>query len=139
MIEIPRDLLERIRAHGAEAYPEECCGALLGDGVGARKIVRLARRLANSREGAREHRYLIGPEAYSEAEAAARAEGLEVVGIYHSHPDHPARPSEYDREHAWPWFSYVIVSVERGRPLELTSWVLAEDRARFDEEEVECL
>jgi len=138
VIGIPRDLLERIRAHGAESYPEECCGTLLGDGDGARKVVRLTRPLANSREGGREHRYLIGPEAFSEAEAAARAEGLEVVGIYHSHPDHAARPSEHDREHAWPWFSYVIVSVERGRPREVTSWVLAEDRARFHQEEVQC-
>lgn len=138
MIGIPRDLLERIRAHGAESYPEECCGALLGDGDGARKVARLIRPFANSREGGRALRYFIGPEAFSEAEAAARAEGLGVIGIYHSHPDNPARPSEYDREHAWPWFSYVIVSVERGRPLELTSWVLAEDRARFHEEEVQC-
>lgn len=139
MIEIPRDLVGSIRKHGAEAYPDECCGALVGDGDVARKVVRLARRLANSREDGLGRRYLVGPEAYREAEAAARAQGLEIVGIYHSHPDHAARPSEYDREHAWPWFSYVIVSVERGRSLELTSWVLTEDRARFREEEVKCV
>jgi proteasome lid subunit RPN8/RPN11 len=137
VIRIPDRLLGEIRAHGAKAYPEECCGALVGEANGAGKVVRMARPFPNRNPDARV-RYHVGPEAYREAEAWARGQGLDVVGIYHSHPDHPARPSEYDREHAWPWYSYLILSVERGRPGDLTSWVLAEERDRFDAEELEC-
>jgi proteasome lid subunit RPN8/RPN11 len=72
-------------------------------------------------------------------EKDARARGLEVLGYYHSHPDHPARPSINDREHAWPWYSYVIISVERGIPKDLTSWVLAEDRGAFRAEQLEIV
>ena len=138
MIVIPSYLLEEIRSHGAEAYPEECCGALVGDAESGRKVVRATRRFENRNTGSRGHRYYVGPEAYREAEAWARTDGFDVVGIYHSHPDHPARPSEYDREQAWPWYSYLILSVERGLPRNLTSWVLTEDRDRFDGEELEC-
>jgi proteasome lid subunit RPN8/RPN11 len=138
VIRISADLLEEIRAQGARAYPEECCGALVGHAEEGRKVVRGTRSFANGNPESRERRYYVGPEAYREAEAWARSQGLDVVGIYHSHPDHPARPSEFDREHAWPWYSYVIVSVERGQPGDLTSWVLAEDRDRFDAEELEC-
>ncbi len=138
MIRIPVDLLRQIRARGAEAYPAECCGVLLGQTQNGSKVVHVARPFENRTAESPERRYYAGPEAYREAEAWARSHGLDVVGIYHSHPDHPARPSEYDREHAWPWYSYLIVSVERGQPSDLTSWVLAEERDRFDAEEVEC-
>ena len=138
MIQVPRYLLEDIRAQGMEAYPEECCGALVGVADGGRKVVRMTRRFVNRSAASRDRRYYVGPEAYREAEAWARTHGLDVVGIYHSHPDHPARPSEYDREHAWPWYSYVILSVERGQPVDLTSWVLKDKRDRFDPEELEC-
>jgi proteasome lid subunit RPN8/RPN11 len=138
MIVLPGHLLEEIRSQGAKAYPEECCGALVGKAEGARKIVRMTRPFANGNAESRERRYYVGPDAYREAEAWAKTQGLDVIGIYHSHPDHPARPSEFDREHAWPWYSYVIVSVEQGNPKDLTSWVLTEDRDRFDSEELEC-
>lgn len=72
-------------------------------------------------------------------EKDARARRLDVLGYYHSHPDHPARPSEYDRNHAWPWYSYVIVSVKRGEPKDTTSWVLSDDRSRFDPEPMEVV
>ena len=138
MIRIPENLIGEIRAQGAEAYPEECCGALVGLSHNGRKVVRMTRPFANRSADSRGRRYYVESEAYREAEAWARAHGLDIVGIYHSHPDHPARPSEYDREHAWPWYSYVIVSVEGGRPRDLTSWILTEERDRFDAEEVEC-
>jgi proteasome lid subunit RPN8/RPN11 len=83
------------------------------------------------------NRFLIHPLEQLRVEKDARARGLDVLGYYHSHPDHPARPSNYDREHAWPWYSYVIISVERGSPRDLTSWVLAEDRSAFAPEHVE--
>ena len=85
------------------------------------------------------NRFLIDPLDQLRVEKDARARGLEVLGYYHSHPDHPARPSIYDHEHAWPWYSYVIISVERGVPKDLTSWVLAEDRLAFRAEQVEVV
>ena len=146
---------EAIRAHGAREYPSECCGVLLGTANGAQKEVREVVPLKNLRldptraqellpldEPGREserNRFLIDPLEQLRVEKDARARGLEVLGYYHSHPDHPARPSEYDREHAWPWYSYVIVSVDRGKAKGLTSWVLSEDRSRFDEEPLEVL
>ena len=138
MIRVPKSVIETIRREGRRSYPEECCGALLGAAVDGFKDVRAALPFANGHPGERERRYLVGPEAYRDAEAAARVQGLDVVGIYHSHPDHPARPSEFDREHAWPWYSYVILSVEQGNPSSMTSWVLADERDRFDPEELEC-
>jgi len=93
---------------------------------------------APGRESER-NRFLIDPLEQLRVEKDARARGLDVLGYYHSHPDHPARPSEYDRDHAWPWYSYIIVSVERGEPKDMTSWVLSDDRARFDSEQIEML
>jgi proteasome lid subunit RPN8/RPN11 len=133
---ISKDVLERIKAHGRQAYPEECCGVLLGDINGDEKNVRHAIEIRNERQDQRERRFLITPEAYQHAEKEGRSRGLEILGFYHSHPDHPARPSRYDLEHAWVWFSYLILRVEGGEPREYTSWRLRGDRLVFDEEEV---
>lgn len=130
-------LAERIRAHGSATYPHECCGALLGKDSEADRDVRELFALVNRRDDSPQNRFAITPEDYRAAERAAHQRGLELVGWYHSHPDHPARPSEYDREHAWPWYSYVILGVAARHPGEMTSWRLADDRARFDEEEIE--
>jgi proteasome lid subunit RPN8/RPN11 len=137
MLEMSEELLQRIRQHGARAYPNECCGALLGRADGERKRVVDLLPLDNRREGeAARTRFLVTAEDYRSAEQAARERRLEIVGFYHSHPDHPARPSEFDREHAWPWYSYVVVRVAQGRAQEATSWVLAEDRSQFLPEEM---
>ena len=121
-----------IRAHGREAFPHECCGALLGrDGV-----VSEAFALPNTTEEGPRRRFLVRPDDYRAAEARARDTGLELLGFYHSHPDHPARPSQYDLDHAWPSFSYVIVSVMSGEDKALTSWQLKADRSAFDQEDV---
>jgi proteasome lid subunit RPN8/RPN11 len=131
-LEITREQLEEMGRHGARAYPNECCGALLGVADGDAKQVRALLALDNRREGeAARTRFLVTAEDHLRAEKEARAQGLDIVGWYHSHPDHPARPSEFDREHAWPWYSYVVVRVAGGEPQEATSWVLAEDRSRF--------
>ena len=145
--------LESIREHGAREYPSECCGVLLGKVDGVDKQVTEVVPLKNLRhdparaqelmpvdDPGREterNRFLIDPLDQLRVEKDARARGLDVVGYYHSHPDHPARPSVYDREHAWPWYSYVIVSVDEGRPGDLNSWVLGEDRSAFNPEQVE--
>ena len=107
-----RRILERIHGHGAQTYPEEDAGFLLG-ADGTERVVADTVELKNTREAdARRTRYLIGPEQYRRAEMEAEARKLEVIGIFHSHPDHPARPSEADRAAAWSGLSYVIVAVE---------------------------
>jgi proteasome lid subunit RPN8/RPN11 len=133
---ISDELLESIREHGKRAYPNECCGVLLGRIENSRKSVVKLKPMENAREDSPQNRYLISSRDLLEAEKAARALGLDIVGVYHSHPDHPARPSEFDREHAFPWYSYIIVSVRGGEPLDLTSWTLRDDRSAFDAEDL---
>jgi proteasome lid subunit RPN8/RPN11 len=124
--------IDAIRAHGRETYPHECCGAMLGrDGQVLATVP-----LPNTTEEGPRRRFLVRPSDYRDAERAASAGGLDLLGFYHSHPDHPARPSQYDLDHAWPSFSYVIVSVQSGEPVDLRSWKLREDRSAFDEEPV---
>jgi proteasome lid subunit RPN8/RPN11 len=133
-----QDVLDDIRRHGAEAYPEEGCGFLLGTTTddGTRRVV-ATRRVPNRRSDQRTHRYQLTADDYHAADQAARERGLDVVGTYHSHPDHPARPSETDLEEAtFPGFTYVIVSVQNGEPAALTAWTLAPDRSEFLREEV---
>jgi proteasome lid subunit RPN8/RPN11 len=121
-----------IRRHGAEAYPHECCGALIGrDGVATEAF-----GLPNTTDEGPRRRFLVRPSDYRAAEQRAAATGAELLGFYHSHPDHPARPSQYDLDHAWPFFSYVIVSVREGVPVDLASWRLRDDRSAFDPEEL---
>jgi len=128
---------ERIRAHLCRAYPDEGCGVLIGrDGDGAREIVGIV-ALENRVKDSLHNRYLVAPEQFLAAERAARGAGLEVIGFFHSHPDHPARPSTFDLQHAWPYYSYLIVSVTRGEAGDARSFRLAEDRSRFEEETVE--
>ncbi|HEX7573477.1 MAG TPA: M67 family metallopeptidase [Bacteroidota bacterium] len=131
--------LHKIRVHAMEAYPEECCGILVGTVGETGKEVFDVVRIGNAREENRTRRFLITPEEYTRAEAAAGAEGLGVMGFYHSHPDHPARPSQFDLEHAWPWCSYVIVAVEERIPAAVKSWVLKDDRLGFDEEIIDSV
>jgi proteasome lid subunit RPN8/RPN11 len=121
-----------IRAHGVETYPNECCGALIGrDG-----IVHSTYALPNTTEEGPRRRFLVRPDDYRQAERRAGEAGGELLGFYHSHPDHPARPSQYDLDHAWPFFSYVIVSVRAGVSEDMTSWRLQEDRSAFDQEDL---
>jgi proteasome lid subunit RPN8/RPN11 len=130
-------ILEAIRAHGADAYPEEGCGFLLGTVEDGRNHVRDIRRVANRQPENRERRYQITPGDYREAQEHAHARDLDIVGFYHSHPDHPARPSETDlAEATFPGYTYVIVSVQDGAPADLTAWSLAPDRSQFDEEDI---
>jgi proteasome lid subunit RPN8/RPN11 len=135
-IRISRELSSRIQAHAVETYPHECCGALLGsDGETDREVAGLL-PLANRRNDSPRNRFSISADDVRAAERAAQERGLDLIGWYHSHPDHPALPSEFDRQHAWPWYSYVIVSVERGEAKQMSSWRLTEDRARFMFEEI---
>ena len=136
ILRINGSLTERIRAHATQSYPYECCGAMLGADAGEQREVRDLVPLDNQRQDSPRNRFLVRPEDVIRVDKAARDRGLEVLGWYHSHPDAPARPSEFDREHAWPWYSYLIVSVEAAQPRRMASWRLTEDRSRFDAEEI---
>ena len=128
---LEKEMLE----HLEKCYPEEGCGFFLGQAKEDKVVVRLF-QATNMKDDTRERRYLIDPDAFAKADEEARSEGLDIVGIYHSHPDHPSRPSDFDREHAWPWYSYVVVAVEKGRAKKVTSWVLQDDRTEFLEETI---
>ena len=114
-MKIARALVDDIRAHGKETYPHECCGFLVGR---SGEVLELA-RASNAREDSPRNRYLIPPVEFVRVQREADARGLDIVGFYHSHPDHPARPSAFDRENAWPGYAYLIVAVDKGFPDEL--------------------
>jgi len=140
MLILAPDHEKAVRADGEKAYPNECCGFLIGeiDGAGV-KTVRRVQAIDNAREdGEQYHRFLIKPEDMMSAEKTARSMKLDVVGFYHSHPDHPAAPSGYDKDHALPFYSYVIVSVKQGKSEDLTSWELTTDRKEFAPEELKA-
>ena len=126
------DVVDAIRQHGVEAYPNECCGALFGRE--GRVVAVLA--LPNTTEEGPRRRFLVRSQDYRDAERRATELNADLLGFYHSHPDHPARPSQYDLDHAWPSFSYVIVSVRAGVPEDMTSWLLRDDRSGFDPEDL---
>jgi proteasome lid subunit RPN8/RPN11 len=141
MIQLSAIHRSEIAAHGERDYPYECCGLLLGsftaDGL---KVISEIYPISNAREDqAKRTRFLIRPEELMQGERSAAAQGLDVVGFYHSHPDHPAVPSQYDLEHAWPLYSYIVVSVKAGAAQDLRSWEMQADRARFNEEEIRKL
>jgi proteasome lid subunit RPN8/RPN11 len=132
---------EAVRSEGERTYPDECCGILLGriESVpsGENRLVEEIIPIDNAREETEQyHRFRIEPEDLLKAEKEARRQNREVLGFYHSHPDHPARPSDYDREHALPFYSYVILELFEGRAGKLTSWILSDDRSEFTEEKI---
>lgn len=132
-VSIPARDLAAICRHAERGYPHEVCGFLLGemDPAAGRFAVRALRPTDNLRADKARTRYLIDAESYRAAEREAAAQNLDIVGFYHSHPDAPARPSEFDRENAWPAAAYLIVAVTRAGADEATGWVLADDRSRF--------
>ncbi|MGA7192354.1 MAG: M67 family metallopeptidase [Anaerolineales bacterium] len=139
MLHLSKVILTQIHAHGQQAYPEEGAGFLLGDD-GAERVVKKILPLSNSREDtARHNRYLITPEDYLKAELEAGRLRLNLIGVFHSHPDHPNRPSEFDRDWAQPFFSYIITSVDLGKAIESRSWRLLEDRSQFVEEKIQTI
>ena len=130
-----------IRRHGEETYPHECCGALVGTvgdvgNIGHGGRVTAAVPLPNTTEEGPRRRFLVRPSDYRMAESRAGELGGDLLGFYHSHPDHPARPSQYDLDHAWPTFAYVIVAVAAGQAGDMTAWWLKDDRSSFEEGEL---
>jgi proteasome lid subunit RPN8/RPN11 len=128
-------MVSEIRRAGELAYPAECCGVLAGRASEVKEVQRLV-PMTNRRTDD-PHRYLILSEDLRRVSTELKTSELEILGIYHSHPDHPAAPSRYDLDHAWPWYSYVILRVEQGSAAELTSWQLQDDRQAMRPEPVE--
>jgi len=130
-----------IEAEGIAAYPNECCGVMYGmdvttDGSGERVVEKIEPLLNAFDPTERYHRFSVDPKELMRAEETAARERRLVLGFYHSHPDHPARPSEYDRVHAWPFYSYVIVAIAERRPGAMTSWLLDDQTEQFVEQRI---
>ena len=137
MISLEEQHKDEMREHGERDYPFECCGLMLGRFDDGRKKIVETYPISNAREeAAKRNRFLIRPKELMRGEKYAREKGLDVVGFYHSHPDDVAVPSQYDLEHAWPTYSYIVVAVEKGHAADLRSWEMETDRSRFEEEEI---
>ncbi|MDW8326844.1 MAG: M67 family metallopeptidase [Anaerolineales bacterium] len=138
MLTIRREAIKQIEAHLEAAYPNEGAGLLLGTANGTgNKRVEAVLPLENRWEGSEQsHRFLLGPQDMLHGEQEAARRGLDVIGIFHSHPNHPAEPSGFDREWALPWYSYLITTVAQGRAMQHRSWLLRDDRSGYDEEEL---
>jgi len=135
MIELSKDIKGAIEKEGEKAHPNECCGVIFGN-FDDKKIISVEPIANNFADDEKYHRFLITPEDIMKAELKARELKLDILGFYHSHPDSPAKPSDYDREHALPFYSYVIVSVIGGKAADFTSWELSEDRKTFNKETI---
>ncbi len=139
MIRLSEAQREAIRTHGARDFPEECCGVILGDVEGNVKIVRELRPLENVHEEGHARRYLVSPDTMFALLQEERRTKRKILGFYHSHPNHPARPSDYDRDWASPWYTYIIVAVMNGEPADMTAWQLEDDRQTFASEAIEII
>jgi len=139
-IHIPATILDQIQAHGEKTYPYEGAGLILGQDEGSIRRVSSLIFLENAREeGSQHNRYLITPEDMLQGEKEAARLNSSILGIFHSHPDHPNLPSEYDREFALPWYSYLITSINKGKRAGSRCWRLAEDRESFSEETIQII
>ncbi len=138
MISLSEELIKQIEAHGERDYPHECGGMLIGhfDNEKGKRVVALLPMENASEESTRHNRVLILPKDVLRAERYARGKKLDVVGYYHSHPDDKAVPSQFDLDHALPVWSYVIVSVLRGKAVDVRSWEMENDRSKFNEQEI---
>lgn len=136
IVKIHSRTIQKMKQHAESEYPNECCGFLFGRETGDYRNISELMPVANHKKGDRRRRFMIAPADYRLAEVYAEREDLLLLGVYHSHPDHPAEPSEHDRSVALPFFSYVIISVKEGRAETVRSWRLDDDR-NFDEETVE--
>lgn len=134
-ITLTRNHVGAIEAHAKETFPEECCGFLIGPDAEPR-VVAEVRRAVNTAEADRARRYVIDPRETLRVEKSLDGTGLEILGFYHSHPNHPAAPSEFDRGHAWPWYSYVILSIVDREPADLRGWSLDGTTTTFRPEEL---
>lgn len=137
MIKLKKEHMDVIESHGCEGYPHEVCGIIMGHFNEEGNVVTEVRRAVNLNNERAHDRYEMDPKDLLKAEREGREAGVEIIGYYHSHPDHPDRPSEFDRERAWPAYSYLIASVMGGKDVTTRSWVINEETSKFDEEEID--
>jgi proteasome lid subunit RPN8/RPN11 len=137
-IKIPKSILDQIKIHSEETYPEECCGLLIGPANGQKRVSEII-RTQNAYPGPRNNRYHIDPIELFKTDRAVAQRGMSINGLYHSHPDYPAHLSAYDLEHSFPWYFYVVVSVLKGKAEEVRSWIPDENRTTSKEEDIEIL
>ena len=135
-IKLDQKILKAISLHGEATFPNECCGFLYGDETSGRQITH-SEPIPNSKDGDQRRRFEISPLDYIKAEQFALENNIQLLGIYHSHPNHPAIASEHDLAKALPFFSYVIISVIEGKYKNVKSWKLYDEKRAFHEEEVE--
>ena len=135
-IVLAQDIINSFLQHGEDDYPFECCGFILGHFIDKKSIGTEYIAVPNTKEENKKRRFLIDPMAYQDAEDLADKKGLSIISIVHSHPDHPDKPSEFDRNHAWPGFSYIIMSIKKGVSAGYRSWKLDQDRTKFIEEKI---
>jgi len=136
MIRIESDPWAAMVAHAREIYPNECCGAMLGSTLDDGKVVREAIRLQNAFEGPQAARYELRPEDLLAADKAARDRNLELIGIYHSHPDCDAYFSQTDLKNSCPWYSFVVISIQKGEFDHANSWLPNFDQTEAAKEEL---
>jgi proteasome lid subunit RPN8/RPN11 len=137
-IDIHHDKLQYIKELAKKSYPYECCGLLIGVNSSEKRVVEV--RPAQNWNVERAHdRYVIDRKEFEKIDKEAVKKGLQIIGVYHSHPDHPAVPSAYDAEHACSWFSYIIVAVENGETTDIKSWIFSEKKRQFEEEKINLL
>ena len=138
---ISQTLYAELRAHGEETYPHECCGVMLGKAADDAIQVSALRRAGNTRTDSAHNRYNIAPQELVKIQRQGRGLGLDIVGFYHSHPDHPAQWSKTDFSEAhWPGCSYVITSIEQGKAVTTNSFLLSgtgEDNKKFEDEAIQ--
>jgi proteasome lid subunit RPN8/RPN11 len=136
MIRIETEPWDAMVAHARETYPNECCGAMLGSTDGDQKTVRIAVRLRNAFEGAQAARYELRPEDLLAADKAARERSMDLIGIYHSHPDCDAYFSKTDLQNSCPWYSFVVLSIQKGEFHHANSWLPNADQTDAAKEEL---
>ncbi|MHA2249049.1 MAG: Mov34/MPN/PAD-1 family protein [Candidatus Kariarchaeaceae archaeon] len=135
MLNISNEEIEKIKAHGEETFPEECCGVIIANTNNLQYIIE-SRPMRNTNAGSRNTRYNIDPLDLIKLEDELDRKNQTMLGIYHSHPNHPAKPSKFDLEHAWPNLSYIVLSVKDGKSIECTAWRLDKTRTSFEEESI---
>jgi len=130
-LRVPKAVLDQIRAHAIETYPEECCGFLIGRHERTDRIITEARRAQNVSPDSRRSQYRIDNDLTRRTEAEFRVGLLRIVGFYHSHPEYLSVPSETDRRSAWPYYVYAILGLRDHEPSEFTAWRLEDDTQTF--------
>jgi len=134
MIQITEKIVKKIEYHAERTYPEECCGILLGKSEEGNHYIMDCLEMDNHQDENRRRRFLITPDQYRYAEQTAKKMNSELLGFYHSHPDHPAAPSVFDTDHALPWFSYLIIAVNQRKAAAMTAWRLDDGHTQFHEQ-----